>query len=85
MKHRNSESQVRGPGSADEAPSTSDMMSYGDAAELLAVPVGTLYAWVHERRVPHVRLGPRLVRFSRAALEQWLASHAVEPRAGTRR
>ncbi len=58
-----------------------DLMGYRAAAAVLAVPVGTLYSWVHQRRIPYVRLGPRQVRFSRAAMARWLAARAVEPRA----
>ena len=64
-----------------------DLVGYSEAAAILGVPVGTLYAWVHHRRVPHVRLGPRLVKFSRVGLGRWLAERAVtvccvdEPRA----
>jgi excisionase family DNA binding protein len=54
-----------------------DLMSYADAALFLGLPIGTLYAMVSQRGVPHVRLGPRLVRFSRVALERWVAEHAV--------
>ena len=54
-----------------------DLVGYTEAAAILGVPVGTLYAWVHHRRVPHVRLGPRLVKFSRVGLVRWLAERAV--------
>ena len=53
------------------------MLTYREAATLLGVPIGTLYAWVHTRAIPHVRLGPRLVRFSRDALGHWLDARSV--------
>jgi excisionase family DNA binding protein len=52
-------------------------LSYTEAAALTGLPLGTLYALVAQRRIPHVRLGPRLVRFSRTQLEAWLSEHAV--------
>ena len=61
-----------------DAVGAQDLIRYPQAAEMLGVPVGTVYAWVHHRRIPHVRLGPRLVRFSRAALRYWLDRHAVQ-------
>lgn len=61
----------------DETP---DVIAYAQAAELLGLPIGTLYSWVHDRRVPHIRLGTRLVRFSRRALTAWLASREVPVR-----
>lgn len=56
------------------------MLDYREAARLVSVPVGTLYTWVHEERIPHVRLGPRLVRFPRAELVRWLAARLVRER-----
>jgi excisionase family DNA binding protein len=47
---------------------------------LLGLKPGTLYCLVAQSRIPHVRLGPRLVRFSRTALQAWIAERAVEPR-----
>jgi excisionase family DNA binding protein len=54
-----------------------DLMTYDEAAKALHLKLGTLYALVAQGRMPHVRLGRRLVRFSRAALEAWLREHAV--------
>ncbi len=59
----------------------SDVITYPQAARLLGVPVGTLYCWVHERRIPHIRLGARLVRFSRTATLEWLKRHHVAAKA----
>lgn len=55
-----------------------ELCGYKDAAKLLGVPLGTLYAWVHQKRVPHIRLGRRAVRFDREALRNWIASRRVE-------
>ena len=60
-----------------EARPSCDLMTYDETAALLGLPKGTLYSWVHERRVPHIRLGPRLVRFSRRAMTAWLEAHVV--------
>ncbi|MBX3159201.1 MAG: helix-turn-helix domain-containing protein [Deltaproteobacteria bacterium] len=57
---------------------TSSRLRYPDAAEYIGIKIGTLRAMVHRRQVPHVRLGPRLVVFDVAALDLWLAAHAVE-------
>lgn len=53
------------------------MLTYRQVAVALGVPVGTVYAWVHNGAIPHVRLGPRLVRFSRASVQRWLDARAV--------
>lgn len=57
-----------------------DLVGYADAAKLLGIPQNTLYGWVYQRAVPHVRLGPRMVRFSRKNLAAWLAERTVEVR-----
>lgn len=54
-----------------------EMLSYVEASRMLGVPVGTLYFWVSRRRIPHVRLGKRLVRFRRAEIDAWIAKHQV--------
>jgi excisionase family DNA binding protein len=56
-----------------------DLLTYDQAARSLNIKLGTLYALVAQNRVPHVRLGRRLVRFSRSDLEGWLRQHRVEP------
>jgi excisionase family DNA binding protein len=58
----------------------SDLLTYEEAAQFLNLPIDTLYWLVSERRVPHTRLGPRLVRFSRANLKDWLRAHSVDAR-----
>lgn len=65
---------------AEEAPSRGDaLLSYADAARLLSLPIGTLYAKVARREIPFVRLGSRTVRFRRPELEAWLSGHANRP------
>jgi excisionase family DNA binding protein len=54
------------------------LLTYRDASRLLQIPVGTLQWMVNDHRIPHVRLGPRTVRFERAALEAWVAERRVD-------
>ncbi|MBX3217127.1 MAG: helix-turn-helix domain-containing protein [Labilithrix sp.] len=60
----------------DDANAT-EMLTYQQTSKFLNVPVGTLYDWVHRKVVPHVRLGPRLVRFPLSALVRWLEARSV--------
>ena len=53
------------------------LVGYDEAARLLGVARNTVYFWVHTRRVPHVRLGPRCVRFRPSELRAWIDAHAV--------
>ena len=54
---------------------TPRFLTYSRASTYLAVPVGTLYSWVREGRIPHYRFGPRTVRFCEAQLEHWASKH----------
>jgi excisionase family DNA binding protein len=53
------------------------LLGYKDAANELGLPIGTLYSLVSRRRIPHVRLGRRLVRFDQAPLAAWVMKHRV--------
>lgn len=55
----------------------SKRINYSAAAELLGVGVPTLRSMVHRKQVPHIRMGPKMVRFDRDELEQWLKAHSV--------
>ena len=58
-----------------------ELKTYREAARYLGLPIGTLYAWVYEKRIPHIRLSGRTVRFRVADLDAWLAKHRVEAKA----
>ena len=42
-----------------------------EAAELLDTTPATLYTWVHQRRVPFIKLGGTSVKFKPSQLERW--------------
>lgn len=52
-------------------------LTYKQASSLLEIPMGTMYSLVRTKRIPHVRLGPRSVRFIRTDLERWMQEHRV--------
>ena len=54
-----------------------ELVDYRGAARLTGLPVGTLYSLVSRLQIPHVRLGPRSVRFLRADLRRWIESRRV--------
>ncbi len=60
-------------------PTCGRLLTYRQAAKLLNIPVGTLYAWVSEHRIPHIRLSARTIRFDTAALESWIEARVVQP------
>jgi excisionase family DNA binding protein len=58
-----------------------DKVRYAGAARLTGLPLGTLYSYVSQKKIPHIRLGKRLVVFSRRALESWMADRTCGPSA----
>lgn len=53
-------------------------VGYDGAKRLTGIGKPTLYAMVHAKRIPHIRIGPRFVRFEVAALLRWLEKHQVD-------
>ena len=61
------------------------LLTYKDAAQILGLPIGTLYALVSTHVIPHIRLSTRIVRFSRDDLRAWVQAkrvYGVAPGAG---
>ena len=58
---------------------TLSFLNYQEAADYLGLKCSTLYALVAQRRVPHIRIGPRFVRFYADELDAWIAKKRVEP------
>jgi excisionase family DNA binding protein len=54
-----------------------DTITYRQLSQLTGVSEGTLRVWVSKRLLPHLRLGPRTVRFKRTEIERWLAARVV--------
>jgi len=54
-----------------------DIGGYELAEEVTGLGRGTLYSMVSRRVIPHFRLGPRLVKFSREHLETWMSANLV--------
>jgi excisionase family DNA binding protein len=54
-----------------------ELLSVKEASAWLGIPVFTLYSWALSRRMPHYKIGRR-VMFSRDVLKQWLDEHRVE-------
>lgn len=53
------------------------LITYRQLAALTGIPLSTLYTLVERRQIPHVRLGPRTVRFEPAAIEAWIEAGRV--------
>ena len=62
---------------------SSPLLTYTEAAALLAMTRGALRAAVARGAIPHVRLGNRTVRFDRDELVAWLAGCRVPARSAS--
>ncbi len=56
-----------------------DTCGYEEIATEIGTKIETVYSLVSQKRIPHYRLGPRYVRFSRARVREWLESSEVVP------
>ena len=56
-----------------------EILGYAEAARFLNIPIGTLDCWVHNKRIPHIRIGRRAIKFVRSQLCEWLEQHQVQP------
>jgi len=54
-----------------------EVVGYAEMERRYGIKRGTLYSLVSQRRIPHLRLGSRFVRFRVAEVEAWLNSHRV--------
>jgi excisionase family DNA binding protein len=52
------------------------LLDANEAARLLRVPRSTLYELVRSRGLPHVRIGRRGLRFTRADLARWIGANS---------
>lgn len=57
----------------------SKLLDYKALSQLLSVPVSTLYAWVHLRRIPFIRFSSRFIRFDPEKIEAWLREREQGP------
>jgi len=49
-----------------------------EAAQYTGVSVTTLYKWVSQRKIPHIKM-ERLVKFDPAGLDEWIKQQTVMP------
>ena len=54
------------------------LLGVSDAARMLNLSVNTLYAWVHQRKIPHVKLGGKLA-FEKIGLQNFIIAHTIQP------
>ncbi len=54
-----------------------ELLTYKQASGFLQIQLGTLYSLVSQRRIPHIRLSNRMVRFRRSDIENWISNQEV--------
>ena len=55
------------------------LLTKKDVLEMLAIKESTLYSWVHQKKIPFVKLGKRTLRFKENDILEWIADKAVRP------
>jgi excisionase family DNA binding protein len=54
------------------------LLTYQELSEHLNIKISTLYALVCRKRIPHIRLSPRFVRFDANEINEWLTQRKVD-------
>lgn len=58
---------------------TKALLNVEEISEFLGVKVATIYGWVSEGYIPHIKL-ERLVRFDMDAVQEWVSQNEVKGR-----
>lgn len=61
----------------DEQVLIEPLLDANEAARLLHVPRSTVYELVRSRGLPHVQIGKRGMRFTRADLARWVSENSI--------
>lgn len=52
------------------------LLSVKEASAWLGIPAFTIYSWALSRRIPHYKIGRRVL-FSKDELKRWIGEHRV--------
>ncbi|MBS0180020.1 MAG: helix-turn-helix domain-containing protein [Nitrospira sp.] len=58
---------------------TKRLLTVEETAAYLGLSKLTVYDWVSQRKIEHVKIG-RLVKFDPRVLDRWIDQHTVKPR-----
>ena len=50
-----------------------DLISVDDLSKILKVPKKTIYGWIYRKKIIPIKIGPRLLRFNRSYIDQWVS------------
>lgn len=54
------------------------LLTIEELSKYLGIPIGTLYNWSHQGRLPKIKLGKH-VRFRRWTIDRWLEAQEKRP------
>ncbi len=52
-------------------------LNISEVAQYLGLTKGSLYVWVHQRRIPYLKIG-KLLKFDIIEIEQWLKDKRIK-------
>lgn len=55
-----------------------NLWNANQCAQALGLSIATIYAFVHQKRIPHIKLG-RALRFHPDRIREWVDAQAKEP------
>jgi excisionase family DNA binding protein len=55
------------------------LLNIQQVAAYLGLSVHTVYKFVSQRKIPHIKIG-KLLKFDRPEIDRWIASHTVKER-----
>jgi excisionase family DNA binding protein len=76
LKHPKSSSKT--PGLIFEIPKAEHYLSVKDVAETYGVSQKTVRGWIYKKLLLPERIGPRLIRFKKSYIEQWISKFKGE-------
>ena len=55
------------------------LLSIAETMKILGIRKSTLYCWVHQKKMPYVKLGRRCLRFRESDIMNWISDKATYP------
>jgi excisionase family DNA binding protein len=55
------------------------LLNIHEIADYLGVAKSTIYKWVHQEYIPHIKMG-KLVRFRLCEIDSWIEERSIEGR-----
>ncbi len=53
------------------------LLNIDEVAEMLGVTKGAIYAWVYQKKIPHVKITKRLLKFREKDIMDWISQKSV--------